>query len=204
MPRASALDQIPGLRDAFPDEDACRVYLQTLRWPDGVVCPRCAEERRISYVTTRKKFNCLSCRYQFSVMAGTVFHNTHLPLRKWFLAVYLMVSTECGVSANELHQILGGSYKTAWYVEHRIRAAIAAPTALGVVEEAPDMHTGEVWSMLEQSIGDTYHQLSLKHLPAYWSEMEWRALNSRNPFVFRDTVIALVRGEALPYEQLTS
>lgn len=66
------------------------------------------------------------------------------------------------------------------------------------------MHTGEVWSMLEASIGDTYHQLSLKHLHAYWSEMEWRALNRRNPFVFRDTAIALVRGEALPYEQLTS
>jgi transposase-like protein len=199
-----SIDDIPGLGDAFPDEESCRMYLQTLRWPDGVVCPRCGEGRRLSWVKTRKKFHCHTCRYQFSVMAGTVFHNSHLPLRKWFLAVYLMISREKGVSANELHQILGGSYKTAWYLEHRIRAAIASPIALEGVEEAPDMHTGEVWSMLEQSIGETYHQLSLKHLPAYWSEMEWRALNSRNPFVFRDTILALVRGRSISYDELTT
>ena len=200
---ADALDAIPGLADAFPDEDSCRMYLRTLRWPDGVVCPRCGEDRRLSAVKTRKKFQCHACRYQFSVTAGTVFHNSHLPLRKWFLAVYLMVSSERGVSANELHHVLGGSYKTAWFVEHRIRAAIASPTALESVEYAPDMHTGEVWQMLEASIGETYHQLSLKHLPAYWSEMEWRALNSENPFIFRDTILALVRGDTLPYEELT-
>jgi transposase-like protein len=200
---AGPLDEIPGLADAFPDEDSCRMYLRTLRWPDGVVCPRCGESRRLSYVTTRRKFQCHNCRYQFSVTAGTAFHNSHLPLRKWFLAVYLMVSSERGVSANELHNILGGSYKTAWFVEHRIRAAIASPTALESVEYAPDMHTGEVWQMLEASIGETYHMLSLKHLHAYWSEMEWRALNSENPFVFRDTILALLRGETLPYDELT-
>ena len=199
-----ALSDVSGLREAFPDEDACRTYLQTLRWPDGVVCPRCGETRRISYVKTRRKFQCQTCKYQFSVTAGTVFHNSHLPLSKWFLAIFLMVSREKGVSANELHQILGGSYKSSWYLTHRIRAALAAPTAFGVVEDVPDMLTGEVWERLEESIGETYHQLSLKHLPAYWSEMEWRALNAENPFVFRDTVLALVRGEALPYDELTS
>jgi transposase-like protein len=204
MAKAFALSDIPGLREAFPDEDACRWFLQMLRWPDGVECPRCEEHKRISYIKTRRKFHCHTCRYQFSVTAGTVFHNSHLPLSKWFLAVYLMVSNEKGVSANELHQILGGSYKTAWYLEHRIRAALAAPSAFSVIEHAPDMHTGEVWQKLEESVGETYHQLSLKHLPAYWSEMEWRALNAENPFVFRDTVLALVRGEALPYDELTS
>jgi transposase-like protein len=204
MAKASALSEIPGLRDSFPDEDACRTYLQTLRWPDGVICPRCAEAARISFITTRKKFHCHTCRYQFSVTAGTVFHNSHLALSKWFLAVHLMISSEKGVSANELHQILGGSYKTSWYLEHRIRAALRAPTAYSVAEEGPDMHTSEVWELLEASIADTYRQLSLKHLPAYWSEIEWRALNSQNPFIFRDTLLALVQGEALPYEQLTS
>jgi transposase-like protein len=189
------------------DEDACRAYMEALRWPDGVVCPRC-ESPRISRLQRRKKFHCHNCRYQFSITAGTLFHNSHLPLRKWFLATYLMVSADHGVSANQLHQILGGSYKTSWFLEHRIRAAMTAGTELPVKITSPahaaEFGTGEAWSLLERSLDETYRQLSLKHLPAYWGEMEWRARHSDNPHVFRDTVLALIHGEALPYEQLTA
>lgn len=72
----------------------------------------------------RHQYQCRSCRYQFSVSAGTIFHDTHLPLWKWFLAVYLVVESEQGISGNQLKRTIGVSYKTAWYLLIRIRAAL--------------------------------------------------------------------------------
>jgi transposase-like protein len=75
-----------GLIDRFHSEEKCRKYLEELRWPDGIDCPRCCGTV-ISRIEKRNQFDCDSCRYQFSVTAGTIFHDTHLPLWKWFLAV---------------------------------------------------------------------------------------------------------------------
>ena len=72
----------------------------------------------------RAQFDCDSCRYQFSVKAGTIFHDSHLPLRKWFAAVYMMSESRKGVSANQLKRVLKVAYKTSWYLCHRIRAAL--------------------------------------------------------------------------------
>src|ERR671937_412992 len=124
------------LIEDFGSEDKCRAYLEELRWPDGIECPRC-EGRTISRIHKRKQFDCDSCRYQFSVTAGTVFHDSHLPLWKWFLATYLMCESKKGVSANQLKRTLGVSYKTAWYLCHRIRHAMGdddAPPLDGIVE----------------------------------------------------------------------
>ncbi len=111
------------LMDRFHSEEKCLEYLEGLRWPDGVHCPRCDSDK-ISRIVKRAQYDCDSCRYQFSVKAGTIFHDSHLPLRKWFAAVYLMCEARKGVSANQLKRTLKVAYKTAWYPCHRIRAAL--------------------------------------------------------------------------------
>src|SRR6266446_5268961 len=109
------------LVDGFRSEEKCRAYLEELRWPDGVQCPRC-QSLKISRIVKRNQFDCDSCRYQFSVTAGTIFSDSHLPLWKWLLATYMMVGAKKGVSANQLKRTLVVSYKTAWYLCHRVRA----------------------------------------------------------------------------------
>jgi transposase-like protein len=111
------------LIEQFGSEDKCRAYLEALRWPDEVVCPRCKSDK-ISSIVKRNQFDCDACRYQFSVTAGTVFNDSHLPLWKWFLAAYLLCESRKGMSANQIKRTLGISYKTAWYLCHRIRAAM--------------------------------------------------------------------------------
>ena len=124
--------------DRFGDEDTCREYLEKLRWPSGVACPRCGD-MSVSEITTRDQFDCNSCRYRFSVTSGTIFDNTKLPLRKWFVAMYLMIESKKGMSANQLKRTLGISYKSAWYLCHRIREAMGndpftGPTLFGIIE----------------------------------------------------------------------
>ncbi len=124
------------LFEQFGSEEKCRTYLEGLRWPDGILCPRC-ESKKISRIYERKQFACDSCRYQFSATAGTIFHDSHLPLPKWFAAIYLICESKKGMSANQLKRTLKVAYKTAWYLCHRIRAAVAdADTSLlsGIVE----------------------------------------------------------------------
>src|ERR1700722_7790937 len=106
------------------NDDTCRKYLEILRWPTGIRCPRCPEKTTISRIAERAVYDCDSCRYQFSVTAGTIFNDTHLPLWKWFLAVYLMCEGKKGISANQLGRSIKVSYKTAWYLCHRIRKAM--------------------------------------------------------------------------------
>lgn len=143
------------LIERFGSEDKCRDYLERLRWPNGVACPRCGD-KSVSRVTARKggkgkdadearnQFDCNSCRYQFSVKAGTVFHDSHLPLWKWFLATYMMCESKKGMSANQLRRTLGVSYKTAWYLCHRIRSAmdVADPQLLTGTVEVDETYVG--------------------------------------------------------------
>jgi transposase-like protein len=112
------------LMERFSDEETCRAYLEHLRWPEGVKCLRCQSDK-ISRVYERGLFACDACGYQGSVKVGTIFHDSHLPLTKWFLAVYLMCESRKGISANQLKRTLNVAYKTAWYLCHRIRAAVA-------------------------------------------------------------------------------
>src|SRR5205807_7272293 len=124
------------LCDEYRSDERCRAYLEELRWPNGVICPRC-EGTTISRIVKRNQFDCDSCRYQFSVTAGTLFHDSHLPLFKWFLAVYLMAESKKSISAKQLQRMLRVSYKTAWYLEHRIRDAMGdddQPLLRGAVE----------------------------------------------------------------------
>jgi transposase-like protein len=120
----------------FADEKKCRTYLEKLRWPNGIECPRC-ESTKVYRIVKRDQFVCDSCTYQFSVTVGTIFHDTHLPLWNWFLATYLLTESRKGMAANQMKRMLNVSYKTAWYLCHRIRAAmleVAPPKLSGTVE----------------------------------------------------------------------
>ena len=107
----------------FDTDEKCRMALEKLRWPLGVRCIRCGSEK-ISRNYKRNQFECDPCGYHFSVTAGTIFHDSHLPLRKWFIAIYLICESKKGVSALQLKRTLGVAYKTAWYLCHRIREAV--------------------------------------------------------------------------------
>lgn len=124
------------LFEQFGSNAKCRRELEQLRWTKGVTCPRC-ECKSISSIAERDQYDCNACRYQFSVTSGTIFHDTHLPLMKWFMAIYLITESKKGISALQMKRTLGISYKTAWYLCHRIRAAmrdINSELLRGVVE----------------------------------------------------------------------
>ena len=125
MKNNEAVD-LTDLISRYGDDQKCRTYLEHLRWKDGIRCPKCNGEK-VSSILKRDQHNCdsESCRYQFSVTAGTIFHDTHLPLTKWFMALAIVMDAKKGMSANQLKQHLGiGSYRTAWYMVHRIRKAM--------------------------------------------------------------------------------
>jgi transposase-like protein len=109
----------------FSSEEKCLKHLFALRWPEGYVCPRCGCERS-SLHTTRGLYQCSACKYQVSVIAGTIFHKTRTPLVKWFWMIFMMSRQKSGVSMLSLQRILGiKSYKTVWTMGHKIRKAMA-------------------------------------------------------------------------------
>lgn len=107
----------------FSTDEKCREILRRLRWPNDAECPRC-KGKAVALETEKDIYYCGECDYQFTVTAGTIFHDTHLPLLKWFVAVYLLCESRKGMSANQMKRVLGVSYKTAWYLCHRIRSAM--------------------------------------------------------------------------------
>ena len=129
---------------AFPDEDACAAYLTANRWPGGAItCPRCGNTLIKPHGTMAFNWLCNACspsntNYRFSVIAGTIFENTNKPLRDWFRVIHLMLTSKKGISALQVHRMMGfGSYKTAWYMCHRVRAGLAKEDfrkLMGIVE----------------------------------------------------------------------
>jgi transposase-like protein len=113
----------------FPDEEACKEFLVECRWPDRVVrCPRCGNANVHPVKARPWHWQCRKCQkngYRFSVISGTVFENTKYPLRTWFQVLYLMLQSKKGISALQIHRTIGsGDYRTAWYMCHRLRAAM--------------------------------------------------------------------------------
>lgn len=131
------------LFEKFGNDEKCRIYLEKLRWPDGVRCVRCQSDK-ISRIYKRNQFHCDSCQYQFSATAGTIFHDSHLPLMKWFAAIYLLSESKKGMSALQLKRTLKVAYKTAWYLCHRIREAVkdADTTLLSGICEVDESYLG--------------------------------------------------------------
>ena len=124
------------LRDWFPTEQACRDYLVGLRWPEGVGCPDCGASEVWSM--TPPFYRCAHCAYDFTVTAGTLFADTHKPLRLWFEAIWYVTNQKSGASALGVQRVLGlGSYRTAWNWMHKLRRAMVRPgrdRLAGVVE----------------------------------------------------------------------
>jgi transposase-like protein len=286
------------LFEQFGDEDRCREYLETLRWPNGVTCPRCGHTS-ISRIIKRHQFECNACRYQFSVKVGTIFQDSKLTLRKWFLAIYIIGESKKGVSAQQLSRMLKVTPKTSWFLCHRIREAMCNAEAdtdmlSGTVEVDETWHGGKprdgrkrpiktlvagaiaregdvkfriipdrthatlhqfiktvvaddaeaiytdelrsyqgladentrhetvnhqyeyvrgdihtntvegVWSLFKRSVIGSYHQITVKHLDAYLGELAFRFNNRDNPYLFRDTVLALLHSDNLTYDTLTA
>lgn len=293
----------------FRCEDACREYLEQLRWPDGPGCPRC-KETRVGKLKGRDQYECYekTCGYHFSVTAGTKLHDSHLPLWKWFLVTFLMIHAKKGMSAKQIQRMVGGSYKTAWYLCHRIRAAmkeVDSAKLTGEVEvdetfiggEAPQrekydnksvvmaavqrdsgrvrfrvvpdrkktsikrfaeevidgkaeaiytdewrnyrgigdhdtkhetvrhapyydreekrmrrdwvhgkVHTNTVegvFSLLKRAIIGSYHKVGKQHLQAYLDEVSFKYNHRGNPYLFRETLKALILSDPLEYKDLT-
>jgi transposase-like protein len=124
----------------FSDEGAAWELVEKMRWPDGPVCPRCGDRNRAYFikprnghrttttgaVTYRRLWKCKACRKPFSVLVGTIFERSQVPLSKWLLALYLMSASKNGVAANELRRTLGVTQPTAWFMLHRLREAMRA------------------------------------------------------------------------------
>lgn len=108
---------------SYGDDGQCLRFLEDRRWPNGPVCPRC-KAKKVYRLKAVDKFECSSCRYQFSATSGTIFHKSYIPLSKWFLAIYLMFATASRVRAVELSRNLNLPYKTAWYLRRRIETAM--------------------------------------------------------------------------------
>ena len=128
------MDKHPSLFEIlkrFDTEEKCIEHFERIRWPHGPTCIRCGGNRVMKFKALGKTkklrhlYECVDCRYQYSVTTGTVFHSSHLSLTKWFLGIYLICSAKKGVSAKQLQRQLSVSYKTAWYMAHRIRLAMS-------------------------------------------------------------------------------
>lgn len=118
----------------FHDEDAARAHLEAQRWPDGPVCPHCGSKHvaKLEGKAHRKglyQCNAKDCREQFSVTVGSIFERSKIPLHKWVLATQLMSASKKGISAKQIERMLGVTYKTAWFMMHRIREAMAPADA---------------------------------------------------------------------------
>jgi hypothetical protein len=131
----------------FPDEEACCAYLVGRRWPDGVRCPRCGATKVHPVSTKPWHWQCYSCSpesYRFSHTVGTIFENTNKPLRDWFRVAHLMLVSKKGMSALQIMRYMGfGSYKTAWGMCHKIRAALSEDVKrLGGIVEVDETYVG--------------------------------------------------------------
>jgi len=120
----------------FSNEDAARELLESMRWPNGPACPHCggADPYKLTPKPTSKSpgrkglYKCRACRKQFSVLLGTIFSDSHVPVTKWLMALHLMASSKKGMSAHQLHRMLDVTYKTAWFMFHRLRYAMSVPS----------------------------------------------------------------------------
>jgi transposase-like protein len=113
---------------AFTDEDEARKFLEGSRWPDDTVCPHCGQQETVNPLGGKSMgpgwYFCSDCRQKFTVRVGTLYERSHIPLHKWLMATHLVVSSKNGISAMQLGRMLGITYKSAWFMCHRIREAM--------------------------------------------------------------------------------
>jgi transposase-like protein len=141
------------IMERIGSEEKARGLIESLRWPNGPVCPHCGSSKfyRLSGKEESRKpgrkglLKCGACRKQFTVTRGTIFEDSHIPLNQWLISIYLICSSKKGISANQLHRMLGITYKSAWFMAHRIRFAMSQKPLsekLGSIVEADETYVG--------------------------------------------------------------
>jgi transposase-like protein len=123
----------------FSDADAARKHFEGIRWPDGAYCPYCGQSETVKPLGGKSMgpgwYHCKDCRRKFTAQVGTIYERSHIPMTKWLLATHLMCASKKGISAHQLHRMLGLPYKTAWFMAHRIREGMReispAPGSMG-------------------------------------------------------------------------
>ena len=124
MARARSLTEF---QETFPDEASCATFLFDRRWPDGFVCPVCGNGRAAALKSRAYTYECSDCGRQTSITAGTALHRTKLPLTVWFWAAHLMSTHSNGMSARQLEDQLGLTYRTAWLLTQKLRRSMVDP-----------------------------------------------------------------------------
>lgn len=134
----------------FHDETAARKYLESVRWPEGPFCPFCGQFETVKALPAKGSmgpgwYHCRECRRKFTVRVGTLYERSKIPLHKWLFATFLMASSKKGISAHQLHRMLGITYKSAWFMAHRIRESMTDdnPTPMG--GEGQDVEIDETY-----------------------------------------------------------
>ncbi len=141
------------IMERIGSEEKARELIEHLRWPNGPVCPHCGSNmiyRLLAKDNSKKPcrnglLKCKACRKQFTVTVGTIFEDSHIPLNKWLMSIYLTCSSKKGISANQLHRMLGITYKSAWFMAHRIRFAMSQQPLsekLSSIVEADETYVG--------------------------------------------------------------
>jgi transposase-like protein len=153
----------------FQDADKAREYLEALRWPNGPACPHCGSVSHEHYALKGKAhrpglWKCKDCREQFSVTVGTVFERSKIALNVWLQAVYLLCASKKGMSSHQLHRTLGVTYKTAWFMSHRIREAYHLPNpgpvgGGGRIVEADETYYGRIQGERVKRGGASAHKI---------------------------------------------
>jgi transposase-like protein len=158
------------LAQHFSNEDAAREYVEKLRWPDGPVCPHCGEVNNAYRLIPKESkkdqhvragvWKCGGCRQQFTVTVGTIFEDSHIPLSKWLLAYHLLCSSKKGMSAHQLHRMLKVSYRSAWFMAHRIRYTMAqeplSSKLSGIVEVDETYIGGKIRNSKAETVKTNY------------------------------------------------
>jgi transposase-like protein len=150
----------------FQDPEAAREWLEAMLWPQGPVCGHCGIVGEAKALSNRPgTYQCNACRKQFTVTVGTVFERSHIPLNKWLLATFLFVSSKKGVSAHQMHRLLDITYKSAWFMMHRLREAVTPASfdplgGEGKIVEADETYLLKI-SGKKQKAGGASHKMKV-------------------------------------------